>query len=44
MVDDERGPCGDVDASKGVQGVSMNEGDPRSQTQMLRALMRHSEV
>ena len=32
MADDERGPCGDADASKGVGGVSMNRGDPRSQT------------
>ena len=24
MADDERGPCGDADASKGIGGVSMN--------------------
>ena len=23
MVDDERGPCGDADVSKGVEGVSV---------------------
>jgi hypothetical protein len=28
MVDDERGPCGDADASKGVEGVSNNGRGP----------------
>ena len=29
MVGDERGPCGDVDASKGVEGVNnRTEGSP----------------
>ena len=34
MIDDERGPCGDGDVSKGMEGISMNEGDPQSQTQI----------
>jgi hypothetical protein len=28
MVDDERGPCGDADTSKGIEDVSMNERGP----------------
>ena len=28
MIDDERGPCGDADVSKGVEGISMNERGP----------------
>ena len=28
MVDDERGPYGDADASRGIEGVSMNGRGP----------------
>ena len=28
MVDDERGPCGDTDTSKGIEGVSVSERGP----------------
>ena len=41
MVDDERGPCGDADASKGVEGVSMNRRGPsKSNSKIGRASCR----